>query len=417
MTQVDPTSETKTKQESPKWLTPGVGGIGIASFLADVGHEVPTALFPSLLVSVLGASAAALGLVEGLADGLAGLARLAGGPLADDGVRRRQAAVGGYTSTAILSALIGAAGSVWLVASLRMAAWAARGLRVPARNALLADLVPAQVYGRAYGFERMMDNLGAVGGPLLALGLVALVGVRTAILLSVIPGLGAALAILYAIRHIPRATGRERTSLRITVRPLLKGRLGQVLLGVSFFEVANVATTLLILRPTQQLTPSLGLKSATEVGILLYTGYNVAATIASLPAGRLSDKWGAISVLTVGVFFFLLAYLGFAVAVPNVFVLAGSFIVAGLAIGCIETCEHAAVATLAPTDLRGSAFGLLATVQSFGNIVASAIAGVLRSVLSPTVAFVYLAIWSLVAVLVLVLVRLARSQMVPTKGT
>jgi len=417
MTQVDPTSETTTMQESPKWLTPGVRGIGIASFLADVGHEVPTALFPSLLVSVLGASAAVLGLVEGLADGLAGLARLAGGPLADDGVRRRQAAVGGYTSTAILSALIGAAGSVWLVASLRMAAWAARGLRVPARNALLADLVPAQVYGRAYGFERMMDNLGAVGGPLLALGLVALVGVRTAILLSVIPGLGAALAILYAIRHIPRATGRERTSLRITVRPLLKGRLGQVLLGVSFFEVANVATTLLILRPTQQLTPSLGLKSATEVGILLYTGYNVAATIASLPAGRLSDKWGAISVLTVGVFFFLLAYLGFAVAVPNVFVLAGSFIVAGLAIGCIETCEHAAVATLAPTDLRGSAFGLLATVQSFGNIVASAIAGVLWSVFSPTVAFVYLAIWSLVAVLVLVLVRLARSQMVPTKGT
>jgi len=75
-----------------------------------------------------------------------------------------------------------------------------------------------------------------------------------------------------------------------------------------------------------------------------------------------------------------------------VFVLAGSFIVAGLAIGCIETCEHAAVATLAPTDLRGSAFGLLATVQSFGNIVASAIAGVLWSVFSPTVAFVYLAI-------------------------
>ena len=80
---------------------------------------------------------------------------------------------------------------------------------------------------------------------------------------------------------------------------------------MSFFEVANVATTLLILRATQQLTPSLGLQSATEVAIGLYTGYNAAATIASLPAGRLSDRWGAISVLTAGVFFFLVAYLGF----------------------------------------------------------------------------------------------------------
>ena len=110
----------------------------------------------------------------------------------------------------------------------------------------------------------------------------------------------------------------------------------------------------------------------------------------------------------------LVAYLGFAVSVPNIFILAASFIVAGLAIGCLETCEHTAVATLAPTELRGSAFGLLATTQSFGNIGASAVAGVLWSVFSPTIAFVYLALWLLVAVLVLV--RLARPQTIPTKG-
>lgn len=213
MTQVQPTSE-RTSDEVPRWLTPGVRGIGLASFLADAGHEIPTSLFPGLLITTLGASAAVLGLVEGLADGLAGLARLAGGPLADDVARRRRTAIGGYTSTAILSALIGAATAVWQVALLRMAAWASRGLRVPARNALLADMVPAQVYGRAFGFERMMDNLGAIAGPLLALGLVTLVGVRTAILLSVIPGLLAALAMLYAILHIPRARSREHVPLR-----------------------------------------------------------------------------------------------------------------------------------------------------------------------------------------------------------
>ncbi len=404
-TQADtPLGEVQTEPippGAPRWLTKGVWGIGFASFLADVGHEVPTALFASLVTITLGAPAAALGLIEGVADGLAGLARFAGGTLSDDPNRRRGIAVGGYASTAFFSALIGLAGAVWQVAVLRMAAWTSRGLRVPARNALLADLVPAEVYGRAYGFERMMDNLGAIGGPLLALGLVTLVGVRTAIVLSVIPGLLAALAILYAIRHLPHETSRERVPPRIVVRPLLQGRLGQVLVGVSLFEAGNVATTLLILRATQQLTPSLGLNGATQVAIGLYTGYNVAAAIASLPAGRLSDRWGAVGVLAVGVLFFMVAYLGFAISVPNLLALAGSFIVAGLAIGCIETSQHAAVASLAPTDLRGSAFGLLATVQSFGNIIASALAGLFWTVFSPTVAFVYLAVWALLSCVLL----------------
>src|SRR5919199_1626295 len=180
------------------WLTPGVRGVGLASLLSDLGHEVPTALLPGLLTSTLGAPASALGLVEGVADGLAGAARLAGGALADDPGRRRAVAVGGYTTTALLSGLIGLATSVWQVGVLRAGAWAARGLRVPARNALLADVVPASAYGRAYGFERAMDNLGAIGGPLLALGLVAVIGVRGAIVASAVPGLLAALAIVYA---------------------------------------------------------------------------------------------------------------------------------------------------------------------------------------------------------------------------
>ena len=100
---------------------------------------------------------------------------------------------------------------VWQVGVLRAAAWSARGLRVPARNALLADVVPKDAYGRAYGFERMMDNLGAIGGPLLASLLVALVGVRSAMLVSVIPGLLATLAIVYAIRATRHATKQART--------------------------------------------------------------------------------------------------------------------------------------------------------------------------------------------------------------
>src|SRR5215213_11003057 len=227
----------------------------MASLLADLGHEVPTTLLPSLLTGSLGAPASALGVIEGVSDGLAGAARLAGGALADDPSRRRSVAVGGYTTTAVLSAGIGAATGVWQVALLRAGAWTARGLRVPARNALLADFVPAAVYGRAYGFERAMDNFGAIVGPLLALVLVGLVGVRTAIALSIIPGLLAALAIVYAIRHAPRADQRDRQPLRLRIRPVLTGRLGRLIVGVSAFEFGNVAATLLILRASELLAP------------------------------------------------------------------------------------------------------------------------------------------------------------------
>jgi MFS family permease len=387
-----------TTETHERWLGPGVAGIGTASFLADVGHEIPTALLPNLLTATLGAPAAALGLIEGLADGLAGAARLAGGALADDPGRRRAQAVAGYTATAILSSLIGAASTVWQVAVLRAGAWAARGLRVPARNALLADIVPASVYGRAYGFERAMDNLGAIAGPLLALVLVGLVGVRTAIALSVIPGLLAALAIVYAIRHAPRAEERERRPLRLRVRPVLTGRLGRLMVGVSAFEFGNVAATLLILRATELLAPGRGQDRATQLALGLYVAYNLAATLASVPAGRLGDRRGAVLVLVLGVGLFGLAYAGFAAGPTSVMALAPWFIAAGLAIGCVETAEHAAVAALAPVELRGSAFGLLAAVQSFGNLAASAVAGLLWTAVSPGVAFAYLVAWMLLAV-------------------
>lgn len=365
-----------------------------------MGHEVPTSLLPSLLTSTLGAPAAALGVIEGISDGLAGTARLVGGALADDPHRRRTVAVGGYTGTAALAALTGAATAVWQVGVLRAGAWAARGLRVPARNALLADVVAPSAYGRAYGFERMMDNLGAIFGPLLAIALVATVGVRWAIGLSVIPGLLAAAAIVYAIRHTPRPQARQRVALRIRVRPVLRGDLGRLMGAVAAFEVGNVAATLLILRATELLTPVRGAAAATTLALVLYTLYNVAATAASLPAGRVADRLGRrgpVLVLAAGTALFLAAYVGFAVTGASLVVLALPFVAAGLAIGCVETAQHSAVAALAPAEIRGSAFGLLATIQAGGNVAASAVAGILWTAMSAQVAFCYLAVWMLLA--------------------
>lgn len=391
-----------------RWLTRGVAAIGGASFLDDAGQEVPTALLPSFLTSTLGAPAAALGAIEGIAEGVAGAARLAGGALADDPKRRRATAVGGYAGAAVLSALIGVATAVWHVGVLRSGGWLMRGLRTPARNALLADVAPVTAYGRAYGFERAMDNLGAIVGPLLALALVAALGIRTAILVSVVPGLLAAAAIAGAARAVPRLRGEYvRRPLRLRVRPVLRGRLGRLLAGVSAFELGNVAATLLILRATELLTPAKGHDAAVEVALLLYAGHNLAATVASVPAGRLADRLGSAFVLVAGAAVLLAAYVGFAFAGAAVVGLAILFVAAGVAKALAETAEHAGVAALAPAELRGSAFGVLAGTQSFGKLAASAVAGALWTLASPRTAYLYLAAWMLVS---LILLRTGRDR-------
>ncbi len=396
--------EHATGDEGP-WLNRGVGAIGSASFFSDLGHEVPTALLPSLLTSTLGAPAAALGLIEGVADGLAGAAKLVGGALADDPERRRATAVGGYTATAVMSSAIGLATAAWQVGVLRSGAWIARGIRGPSRNALLADVVAPSAYGKAYGFERMMDNLGAIGGPLLALALVAAVGVRTAIVLSIVPGLLAAAAIVIGIRAAPRAERRTHRPLRLQVRPVLHGRLGRLLVGIGAFEAGNAAATLLLLRATDLLEPDRGHDAAVQVAILLYAGYNVAATLSSLPSGHWVDRGGPVRVLAAGFGCFAAAYAGFALAGGTLLLLLALFALAGVGIGLVETAENAAVAALAPEAVRGSAFGLLAAVQSFGNLAASGVAGLLWTVASPELAFAYLAAWMVVGVAATLLAR------------
>jgi len=408
------TAERGSVSRRPDWLTPGVAGIGGASFLADVGHEVPTALLPSLLTSTLGAPASALGLIEGISDGLAGLARLGGGALADDPERRRTIAVGGYTATAVLSSLTGGATAAWHVGVLRAGAWTARGLRVPSRNALLADVVDPSVYGRAYGFERTMDNLGAIGGPLLAIGLVAAFGTRWAIALSVIPGLLAAVAIIYAIHHTTTPTTRPKQPIRLRIRPVLTGNLGRLFAGIGAFEIGNCAATLLILRATELLEPRHGHDDAALLALGLYVTYNVAATLTSLPAGRLSDHRSPTAALLLGVAAFGVAYAGFAFDTTAWLALAPWFVLAGVGIGCVETAEHAAVAAAAPADLRGSAFGALAATQSLGNFAASGIAGLLWTTTSPTWAFAYLTACMILAA---TLIAAERTRRAPAEGS
>jgi len=378
-----------------------VASVGAASFFSDAGHEIATAVLPAFLTGVLGGSAATLGLIEGLSDALLGVAKLVGGPLANQPARRVQLARGGYLLTAVFTAAIGLATTVWQAGALRAAAWVARGARTPARDTMLAGLAPPDAYGRAFGVERAGDNLGAVVGPLLASMLVATVGIRTSFFFALIPGTLAAVSIsVAAARARPMATAvRVRERARLELRSLHRAGLFRPLLPVALFELGNITTTLLILRATQLLeqggrSPT----AAASVAILLYAGHNLTAAIVALAGGAWVDRRGPRLVLAAGAGAYVLAYGGFAFPIHHWPLLAGCFCLAGAGIGLAEPAESTLVARLLPDRLRGSGFGLLGGLQSAGDFLSSAIVGLLYVMATPTVGLAYAAAWMVLAV-------------------
>ncbi len=266
-----PVEETRPR----RWLTRGVVSVGAASFFSDAGHEITTAVLPSFLTVTLRASAGALGVIEGISDALVGVMKLLGGSLANDETRRFRLASGGYVVTAVATSAVGLTTGVWQAGALRALAWAARGIRAPARDALLASIAPREAYGRAFGLERAGDNLGAVVGPLLAALLVGLIGIRTTMLLAIVPGGFAAAAITFAAAEARRAGATSRRRARLELRALRGTGIGRPLVPIVCFEFGNCATTLLILRATHLLEHGgRSLTAATSVAVLIYAAHD-----------------------------------------------------------------------------------------------------------------------------------------------
>ncbi|MEO7849969.1 MAG: MFS transporter [Arachnia sp.] len=398
----DPDGSTGTPSESgdERWASPGVIAVAVASLGSDTGHEITTSLLPTFLTSVLHAGPAALGAIEGVSDALVGLSKLVGGPLSTDPARRGRIASGGYLLTAVATGAIALTTALWQVALLRAIAWSSRGLRSPARDALLMSLVPRKAYGRASGLERAGDNAGALLGPLLAAALVASFGLRNVMLIAAVPGLLAVVAITVAARETRRTVrGRGgRQALSFNLAALREAGLYKTLAVITPFEMGNVATTLLILRTTDLLSHNaLSLAEATSIAILLYACHNAAAMVAALVAGRVIDRSHPRGVFAAASVIYVLAYLTFAWEQHSWLPLLVAFVLAGIGIGLAEPAETTMVALALPDNLRGNGFGLLGLVQSFGDLGASLVAGLIWAVVSPTAAFIYVAAWMVIA--------------------
>lgn len=381
-----------------RWLTRGVASVGLTSFFSDFGHEITTSVLPTFVTVTLRSTAGALGLIEGVSDALTGVAKLVSGPLANDGQRRLRMASGGYVVTAAATGLIGLTIAVWQAALLRATAWLARGVRSPARDAMLATLAPEEALGRAYGLERAGDNMGAVAGPLLAAGLISWLGVRPTLYLAAVPGIIAAITITIAARQARTSVSGLRHRVRLHLADLREAGLLRPLIPIAAFELGNMATTLLILRGTDLLhTGSRSIAAATSLAVLIYAGHNLVASFTAYGAGHWIDRAGPRFAFAGGAATYVASYLLFSLISGGWPLLLLAFLLAGVGIGLAETAESALVARLVPDRLRGSGFGLLGGVQSFGDLASSAAVGLLWTSVSPTVAFLYAAGWMLVA--------------------
>lgn len=364
---------------SQRWLNKTIFGIGVASLCSDIGHEMATTAMPAFLAT-LGAGSALLGLIEGLADGLSSFAKLFSGLYSDRLRHRKPLAVAGYFVTASGMASFALATQWWHVFLGRIGGWIGRGARTPVRNVLLTEATVPETYGRAFGFERAMDSAGAIVGPLLSLALVAAFGFRTLFVLTLVPGVCAALLIVFLVQeraHEPQHHIRLWGGMRA-----LPHEFKRYLVGVGIAGIGDFSNTLLILWATQTWTPRYGHAQAAHWAMSFYVGYNVVYTASCYLSGLLADRYPKHWVLALGYSLAVVPALTLMTAGDSFAKFAVVFGCSGLYMGVWETLENSTAAMALPADLRGVGFGVLATVNGIGDFVSSVVVGSLWA-LSP----------------------------------
>ena len=383
---------------SERWLTRGVLGIGLASLFSDWGHEAATAILPTFLLG-MGAPAVALGLIEGVSDGFSSFAKLAGGLIADRPRWRKPVGTIGYLATAITTFAYAFATRWPFLLWMRALGWMGRGARGPSRDTLLADSVKPEQQGRAFGFERAMDTVGAVLGPLSATALLGSLGARSVLRWTLVPG--AAAAVAFAM-FVP--TQRSLAHLA-SLEDRHKGRFGlghfpkafwHFLAGVFAHGIGDFAPTLFILRASQILAPQLGSGRAATVSLALYTFYNIVNAAVSYPAGALADRYNRRGLLAAGYLVSAVCCAGFILEQPTIATLALLFGLAGVHGAFQQSLEKSAATELLPREVRGSGFGVLATANGIGDLISSAVVGALWSTVGPAAGFLYAGVFAVI---------------------
>jgi MFS family permease len=351
----------------------GVWVLGFVSLLMDISSEMVHSLLPMFMVTVLGASALTVGIIEGLAEATALIVKVFSGALSDYWGKRKGLAVFGYALGALTKPLFAIAPSMGMVLTARLLDRVGKGVRGAPRDALVADLTPAHIRGAAFGLRQSLDTVGAFTGPLLAVGLMLLWAndFRAVFWVAVVPGMLAVALLLVGIQEPARAadaTPRSNPITQANLRRLGASYWWVVALG-AVFTLARFSEAFLVLRAQQG-------GMAMALVPLVMVAMNIVYAASAYPFGKLSDRMSHRTLLAIGLVVLIAADLVLAQSNHWAVVLAGVALW-GVHMGITQGLLASMVAGTAPADLRGTAYGFFNLMSGLALLVASVVAGLL----------------------------------------
>lgn len=378
--------------------------LAAVSFLTDASSEIIAPLLPLFLVGTLGASVSMVGVIEGGAEAVASLLKLASGWWSDRVARRKPLIVAGYTIASLVRPLVAVAQSATQVLAIRLVDRVGKGIRGAPRDALLAASTPAEFRGRAFGFHRSADHAGAVVGPLIALACLQWIGMplRQVFWVAAIPGALAVIAAIAFVREDAVATpsapvaavaARETRDVHAATAASLPRPFWRSLLPILIFTLGNSTDAFLLLRASQ-----LGLP--TPLIPLVWVLLHLVKSASSTPAGALSDRVGRRPLIVAGWGLYAAVYAGFSLASDpwHAWALFGVY---GVVFGLTDGAEKALVADLVPAARRGTAFGWYQATVGLAALPASIAFGVVWDAYGSPAAFGMGATLAVVAALVM----------------
>lgn len=377
---------TEAASKSPRMVArvpTGVWVLGFVSLLMDTSSEMIHGLLPVYLTGVLGASALTVGAIEGVAEATALITRIFSGALSDWLGKRKLLTLIGYGLAVVTKPAFPLATSVgWLVAA-RFIDRIGKGIRGAPRDALIADIAPAELRGASFGLRQALDTIGAFMGPGLAilLMLASHNDFRLVFWFAVLPAVLCVTLLAVAVRE--PAQPPRRAQARFPLTPAELKRLGRpfwlVATVAAVFTLARFSEAFLILRAR-----SLGLDAAFAPGVLVVM--NVVYALSAYPAGALSDRLGRRGVFLAGVVLLIAADLALGFA-PSLAGVAAGLVLWGLHMGFTQGLLAAFVADAVPADLRGTGYGALNLVIGLATLAASLVAGALWDWVGPPATF------------------------------
>jgi MFS family permease len=369
---------TSTLRQMPA----GVWVLGLVSLLMDISSEMVHSLLPMFMVTTLGASALAVGLIEGLAEATALIVKVFSGTLSDYLGKRKGLAVLGYGLAAFTKPLFALAPSIGIVLTARLLDRVGKGIRGAPRDALVADIAPPHLRGAAFGLRQSLDSVGAFVGPLLAVGLMLLWAndFRAVFWVAVVPGFMAVALLLFGLREPDKRVATQRTN------PIQRAKLKR--LGRPYWWVVGVGAVFTLARFSEAFLVLRAMQGGMPLALvpLVMVAMNVVYALSAYPFGKLSDRISHRALLAIGLAVLMAADVVLAASSHWSVVLAGVALW-GIHMGMTQGLLATMVADTAPEDLRGTAYGFFNLMSGLTLLPASALAGLLWDKLGASFTF------------------------------